>query len=173
MYKQFTMELAGRTLRVDVGRVGAQANGCAFMHYGDTTVLSTATASEKPNQLLHSGLSPVAAKYISAKADSAWSRSLMSCSSIFSSSAMRLPPSEITSASRSAEAWSVPGLRFHGMPSRFRVRPAVTEVHRRWGIPRPHYSSHADESSSMRFYQEEKAVCPAAADGAPHHEHYR
>jgi len=42
------MELAGRTLTVDVGRVGAQANGCAFMHYGDTTVLSTATASEKP-----------------------------------------------------------------------------------------------------------------------------
>jgi polyribonucleotide nucleotidyltransferase len=42
------MELAGRTLSVDVGRVGAQANGCAFMHYGETTVLSTATASEKP-----------------------------------------------------------------------------------------------------------------------------
>ena len=48
MYKSFSMELAGRTLTVDVGRVGAQANGCAFMHYGDTTVLSTATASEKP-----------------------------------------------------------------------------------------------------------------------------
>lgn len=48
MYKSFTMELAGRTLRVDVGRVGAQANGCAFMHYGETVVLSTATASEKP-----------------------------------------------------------------------------------------------------------------------------
>ena len=44
------MELAGRTLRVDVGRVGAQANGCAFMHYGDTVVLSTATASEKPRE---------------------------------------------------------------------------------------------------------------------------
>jgi polyribonucleotide nucleotidyltransferase len=42
------MELAGRTLSVDVGRVAAQANGAAFMHYGDTTVLSTATASEKP-----------------------------------------------------------------------------------------------------------------------------
>ena len=48
MYKSFSMELAGRTLTVDVGRVGAQANGCAFMHYGDTTVLSTATASGKP-----------------------------------------------------------------------------------------------------------------------------
>lgn len=42
------MELAGRTLTVDVGRVAKQANGAAFMHYGDTTVLSTATASDKP-----------------------------------------------------------------------------------------------------------------------------
>ena len=50
MYKQFTMELAGRTLRVDIGRVGAQANGAAFMHYGDTVVLCTATASEKPRE---------------------------------------------------------------------------------------------------------------------------
>ena len=50
MYKTFSMELAGRTLSVDVGRVGKQANGCAFMHYGDTTVLSTATASEKPRE---------------------------------------------------------------------------------------------------------------------------
>jgi len=48
MYNTFTMDLAGRTLRVDVNRVGKQANGCAFIQYGDTTVLSTATASEKP-----------------------------------------------------------------------------------------------------------------------------
>ena len=48
MYKQYSMELAGRTLTVDIDRVGKQANGCAFMHYGETTVLSTATASEKP-----------------------------------------------------------------------------------------------------------------------------
>ena len=48
MYKTFSMELAGRTLSVDIGRVGKQANGCAFMHYGDTTVLSCATASDKP-----------------------------------------------------------------------------------------------------------------------------
>ena len=48
MYKSFTMDLAGRTLRVDVGRVAAQASGAAFMHYGDTVVLSTATASAKP-----------------------------------------------------------------------------------------------------------------------------
>ncbi|MCI5584650.1 MAG: polyribonucleotide nucleotidyltransferase [Lachnospiraceae bacterium] len=50
MYKTFTMELAGRTLSVDIGRVGKQANGCAFMHYGETTVLCTATASEKPRE---------------------------------------------------------------------------------------------------------------------------
>lgn len=48
MYKTFTMELAGRTLSVDIDRVGKQASGCAFMHYGDTTVLCTATASDKP-----------------------------------------------------------------------------------------------------------------------------
>ena len=48
MYKSFSMELAGRTLTVDVGRVAKQANGAAFMHYGDTVVLSTATASKKP-----------------------------------------------------------------------------------------------------------------------------
>ncbi|HBA62221.1 MAG TPA: polyribonucleotide nucleotidyltransferase, partial [Lachnospiraceae bacterium] len=50
MFKTFEMELAGRTLRVDIGRVAAQANGAAFMHYGDTVVLSTATASEKPRE---------------------------------------------------------------------------------------------------------------------------
>ena len=48
MYQSYSMELAERTLTVDINRVGKQANGCAFMHYGDTTVLSTATASEKP-----------------------------------------------------------------------------------------------------------------------------
>ena len=47
-FKSYSMELAGRTLRVDIGRVAAQANSAAFMHYGDTTVLSTATASDKP-----------------------------------------------------------------------------------------------------------------------------
>ena len=48
--KQFTMELAGRPLVVEIGRVAAQANGAALMHYGDTVVLSTATASEKPRE---------------------------------------------------------------------------------------------------------------------------
>ncbi len=50
MYKSFSMELAGRTLTVDIDRVAKQANGAAFMHYGDSTVLSTATASEKPRE---------------------------------------------------------------------------------------------------------------------------
>lgn len=48
MYKSYSMELAGRTLTVDIGRVCAQANGAALMHYGDTTVLSTCTASAQP-----------------------------------------------------------------------------------------------------------------------------
>ena len=50
MYKSFSMELAGRTLTVDIDRVAKQANGAAFMHYGDTVVLSTATASDKPRE---------------------------------------------------------------------------------------------------------------------------
>ena len=50
MYKSYSMELCGRTLTVDIGRVAAQANGAAFMHYGDTVVLSTATASEEPRE---------------------------------------------------------------------------------------------------------------------------
>ena len=50
MVKQFSMELAGRTLTVEIGKVAAQANGAALMRYGDTVVLSTATASEKPRE---------------------------------------------------------------------------------------------------------------------------
>ena len=48
MYKSYSMELAGRMLTVDVDRVCAQSNGAVLMHYGDTTVLSTCTASAKP-----------------------------------------------------------------------------------------------------------------------------
>ena len=50
MYQSYEMELAGRTLKIDINRVGKQANGCAFMRYGDTVVLSTATASDKPRE---------------------------------------------------------------------------------------------------------------------------
>ncbi|WP_373214177.1 polyribonucleotide nucleotidyltransferase [Ruminococcus sp. 5_1_39BFAA] len=50
MYKSYSMDLAGRTLTVDIGRVAKQANGAALMHYGDTTVLATATASKAPRE---------------------------------------------------------------------------------------------------------------------------
>lgn len=50
MYKTFSMELAGRTLSVDVGRVAAQANGAAFMHYGETTVLSLQLQVRSPER---------------------------------------------------------------------------------------------------------------------------
>ncbi|TAH67022.1 MAG: polyribonucleotide nucleotidyltransferase [Anaerolineaceae bacterium] len=50
MYKSYSMELAGRTLTVEVGRMAAQANGAVLMHYGDTVILSTATASDKPRE---------------------------------------------------------------------------------------------------------------------------
>ena len=50
MFKSYSMDLAGRKLTVEVGRVAAQANGAVFMHYGDTVVLSTATASTKPRE---------------------------------------------------------------------------------------------------------------------------
>lgn len=59
MFKKFEMELAGRTLRVDVGRVAAQANGAALMHYGETVVLSTATASENRERASISSRSPL------------------------------------------------------------------------------------------------------------------
>ncbi len=49
-YKSYSMELGGRTLTVDIDRVGKQANGCCFMHYGETVVLCTATASKQPRE---------------------------------------------------------------------------------------------------------------------------
>lgn len=48
MYQTFSMDLAGKKFSVDINRVGKQANGCALIHYGDTTLLCAATASEKP-----------------------------------------------------------------------------------------------------------------------------
>ena len=61
MFKQFEMQLAGRTLRADIGRVAAQANGAVLLHYGDTVVLSTATASEKPREGID--FSPLSVEY--------------------------------------------------------------------------------------------------------------
>lgn len=48
MYRTYSMNLAGRELKVEIGRVAEQANGAALVYYGDTVVLVTATASEKP-----------------------------------------------------------------------------------------------------------------------------
>lgn len=48
MFRTYSMELAGRTLTAEIGRVAEQANGAVLLRYGDTTVLVTATASEKP-----------------------------------------------------------------------------------------------------------------------------
>ena len=50
MVKTFKMNLAGRPLKVEVGKVAAQANGAVFIQYGDTTLLCTATASDKPRE---------------------------------------------------------------------------------------------------------------------------
>lgn len=50
MFISYSMELAGRTLTAEIGRVAEQANGACLMRYGDTTVLVTATASDKPRE---------------------------------------------------------------------------------------------------------------------------
>ena len=56
MYKSYSMELCGRTLTVDVGRVAAQANGAAFMHYGDTVVLLQQHQKSQETALISSRL---------------------------------------------------------------------------------------------------------------------
>ena len=56
MFKSFSMDLAGRKLTVEVGRVAAQANGAAFMHYGDTVVLSTQPHLQSQEKALISSL---------------------------------------------------------------------------------------------------------------------
>ncbi|MGI6538735.1 MAG: polyribonucleotide nucleotidyltransferase [Caldicoprobacterales bacterium] len=49
-YKIYTMELAGQTLSVEVGKMAEQANGACTVRYGDTVVLVTATASDEPRE---------------------------------------------------------------------------------------------------------------------------
>ncbi len=49
-YKVFKYELAGRPLVVETGKVAGLANGAAMIHYGETTVLATATASASPRE---------------------------------------------------------------------------------------------------------------------------
>ncbi|TWT28202.1 polyribonucleotide nucleotidyltransferase [Planomicrobium sp. CPCC 101110] len=46
--KVYTLDWAGRELQVEVGQLAKQANGAALIRYGDTAVLSTATASKTP-----------------------------------------------------------------------------------------------------------------------------
>ena len=50
MSRVYSTELAGRTLSVEIGKVAGLANGACLVTYGETVVLSTATASEKPRQ---------------------------------------------------------------------------------------------------------------------------
>ena len=50
MYKTYSMDLSGRKLSVEIGRVAELANGEAIIRYGDTVVLVAVTASEKPRQ---------------------------------------------------------------------------------------------------------------------------
>ncbi len=50
MFRTYTMDLAGRTLTAEIGRVAEQANGAVILRYGETTVLVTATASQKPRE---------------------------------------------------------------------------------------------------------------------------
>ncbi len=48
MFKTFTTELAGRTLTIETGKMAQLANGAVLVRYGDTVVISTATASKTP-----------------------------------------------------------------------------------------------------------------------------
>lgn len=50
MFRTYSMDLAGRTLTAEIGRVAEQANGAVLLRYGETTVLVTATASDKPRE---------------------------------------------------------------------------------------------------------------------------
>ncbi|MGI6778011.1 MAG: polyribonucleotide nucleotidyltransferase [Acetivibrionales bacterium] len=50
MYKEFTTEVAGRVLKVETGKMAQLANGSVMIRYGDTVILSTATASKQPRE---------------------------------------------------------------------------------------------------------------------------
>lgn len=49
--KVFSTEIAGQPFRVEIGELAKQANGACMVHYGDTAVLATATASKEPKDL--------------------------------------------------------------------------------------------------------------------------
>ena len=50
MFKTYSMELAGRTLTVETGKMAGLANGSALIRYGETTVIVNVTASKKPRE---------------------------------------------------------------------------------------------------------------------------
>ena len=49
--KVYSLDWAGRPLTIETGQLAKQANGAVLVRYGDTTVLSTATASKNPKPL--------------------------------------------------------------------------------------------------------------------------
>ncbi|WP_226665625.1 polyribonucleotide nucleotidyltransferase [Metabacillus litoralis] len=49
--QKFSIDWAGRNLTVEIGQLAKQANGAVLIRYGDTAVLSTATASKEPKPL--------------------------------------------------------------------------------------------------------------------------
>ena len=46
----FSMEVGGRTLTIEQGKMAKQANGAVLVRYGDTVVLVSATASKEPRE---------------------------------------------------------------------------------------------------------------------------
>ena len=48
MFKTYSMDLAGRTLTIETGKMAGLANGSVLVKYGETTVLVNATASKEP-----------------------------------------------------------------------------------------------------------------------------
>ncbi len=50
MHKKIELEIGGRTMTVECGRLAKQANGSALVTYGETVVLVTATAAKEPRE---------------------------------------------------------------------------------------------------------------------------
>lgn len=62
MSKIYETEVAGRPLSLEFGKVAGLANGSVIVRYGDTVVISCATASEKPRMVIVSSLSALIMK---------------------------------------------------------------------------------------------------------------
>ena len=50
MFKTYSMELAGRTLTIETGKMAGLANGSVLVKYGETQVLVNVTASKEPRE---------------------------------------------------------------------------------------------------------------------------